>query len=73
MAKVTAKYQITIPPEVRGSLNIQPGMDIGIVKKGNDFVLVLDPINALKNTWRGRFRDRRTTDHYMDLIRGKAE
>ncbi|RJP47245.1 MAG: AbrB/MazE/SpoVT family DNA-binding domain-containing protein [Desulfobacteraceae bacterium] len=73
MAKVTAKYQITIPPEVRGSLNIQPGMDIGIVKKGNDFVIVVDPINALKNVWRGRFKDRRTTDDYMDMVRGKPE
>jgi len=28
--------------------------------------------NQLKKRWRGRFRDEKTTDEYIDEIRGKA-
>lgn len=72
MARVTTKYQITIPPEVRSSLSIHPGMDVGIVRKGNEFVLVINPIEALKKAWRGRFKGSQTTDGYINQIRGNA-
>ena len=48
MAKVTAKYQITIPPEVRTELDIVPGCEVDIRKKGSHYVLVVDPIAELK-------------------------
>jgi AbrB family looped-hinge helix DNA binding protein len=73
MTKVTAKYQITIPPAVRNELGIVPGSQVEIARKGNDFVIVVDPIDQLKKSWRGKFKGDETTDGYMDEIRGKVE
>lgn len=70
MSKVTQKYQITIPVAVRKSLGIIPGGEIDIVKKGSDFVLRVDPIDGLKKIWRGRFKDKKSSDAYMTEIRG---
>ena len=28
MSKVTAKYQVTIPPRIRAALNIMPGIEV---------------------------------------------
>lgn len=72
MSRVTAKYQITIPPEVRKDLGIIPGTDVGITRKGDKYVLIVKPINELKRKWRGRFKGGMTTDEYMNDIRGKA-
>jgi AbrB family looped-hinge helix DNA binding protein len=71
MSRVTAKYQITIPPEIRKELGIMPGTDIGIAKKGDKYVLILNPVIELKKRWRGRFKDSKTTNEYMNEIRGK--
>ena len=73
MTKVTAKYQITIPPAVRRELDIVPGSQVEIVKKGNDFVLLVNPIDHLKKSWRGKFKGAETTDEYINEIRGKAQ
>lgn len=73
MAKVTAKYQITIPPEVRKELGIVPGSEVQISREGESFVLVVNPIEELKKTWRGRFKGGEATDDYLNTIRGKAE
>ncbi|MBI4377974.1 MAG: AbrB/MazE/SpoVT family DNA-binding domain-containing protein [Nitrospinae bacterium] len=72
MSKVTAKYQITIPPEVRKDLGIIPGTNVDITRKGDRYVLIVNPINELKRRWRGRFKDGKTTTEYMDEIRGKV-
>ncbi|MBW2176967.1 MAG: AbrB/MazE/SpoVT family DNA-binding domain-containing protein [Deltaproteobacteria bacterium] len=71
MSKVTAKYQITIPPEVRNELGIVPGNEVEIAKQGSQFILVVDPINALIKKWRGKFKGPQKTDEYMDDIRGE--
>jgi AbrB family looped-hinge helix DNA binding protein len=71
VSKVTTKYQITIPPEVRNELGIVPGNEVEIAKQGNQFVLLVDPINALKKKWRGKFKSSQKTDEYMDDIRGE--
>ena len=55
MSRVTAKYQLTIPREVRRELKITPGTEVDIARKGDKYVLVLEPINELKKRWRGRF------------------
>lgn len=73
MSKVTAKYQITIPPEVRKELGIVPGSEVDITKKGDKYVLIVNPIIELKKRWRGRFKDGKTTDEYMDEIRGRID
>ena len=73
MAKVTAKYQITIPPEVRTELDIVPGSEVDIRKEGDRYVLLVDPISGLKKRWRGKFRNMQTSDEYMKHIRGEIE
>ena len=73
MSKVTAKYQITIPPHVRKELGIVPGSQVEITKKGGRFVLVTNPIDELKRNWRGRFKGGTSCDEYMNEIRGAIE
>ncbi|CAB1074308.1 hypothetical protein D1AOALGA4SA_2127 [Olavius algarvensis Delta 1 endosymbiont] len=48
MSKVTAKFQITIPPHVRTQLGIVPGSDVDIRKEGDRYVLLVDPVAELK-------------------------
>jgi AbrB family looped-hinge helix DNA binding protein len=70
MSKVTAKYQITLPKRVRRELGIVPGAEVDIVKSGKRFVLVVNPIDSIKNKWRGRFSDGSSTSEYLDQVRG---
>ena len=72
MAKVTAKYQITIPKSVRRELSIIPGNEVDIRKEGDKYVLVVDPIADLKNNWRGKFKNKQSSDEYMDEVRGEV-
>ncbi len=72
MSRVTAKYQITIPPKVRKELGIVPGSEVDIMKKKDKYVLIVNPVVELKKKWRGKFRDEKTTDEYMNEIRGKV-
>jgi AbrB family looped-hinge helix DNA binding protein len=72
MAKVTAKYQITIPPKVRKALGIVPGAEVDITREGNKYVLVADPIAAIKKKWRGKRKDGGTTMEYLDNVRGRV-
>ncbi len=72
MSKLTSKYQITIPVDVRNSLGIVPGSEIDIIKDGDKYVLVVNPLEELKKKWRGRIKDGKTTDEYIDEIRDKA-
>ena len=70
MSKVTAKYQITIPAKLRKELGIVPGTEVDIAKEGQKYVLIVDPIRAIKAKWRGKFKDRLTTREYMNEVRG---
>jgi AbrB family looped-hinge helix DNA binding protein len=49
MSKVTAKYQITLPPKVREELGIVPGTEVDIVKEGKRYLLVVSPAGGLKS------------------------
>jgi AbrB family looped-hinge helix DNA binding protein len=71
MSKVTVKYQITIPPEVRKGLGIVPGMEVDIAKRGNKFELIVNPVKELKKKWRGKFKGGRSTDQYLEEIRSR--
>lgn len=73
MSRVTAKYQITIPLKVRKELGIVPGSEVDITREGDKYVLVVNPVEELKKKWRGRFKDGKTTDEYMDEIRGTVK
>ena len=70
MSRVTGKYQITIPMSIRKALGIVPGSEIDIVSMGDDFVLKVNPIEDLKRVWKGRFKDKKSSDEYMAEIRG---
>jgi len=71
MSKVTAKYQITIPPDVRKALSIVPGCEVDIRKDAGRYVLIVDPVKDIRKKWRGKFSDGKSTDQYIDEIRGK--
>ncbi len=70
MAKVTGKYQITLPPSVRKFLKIVPGVEVDIVKEGPHFILVVDPNSRIRKKWAGKMKDSEKTMDYIDRIRG---
>ena len=70
MSKVTAKYQVTIPLKVRQEMSIVPGTDVDIQRKGEEYVLILNPIEAIRKKWCGKFKGGLTTTEYMNEIRG---
>ena len=72
MAKVTAKYQVTIPVNVRREMGILPGTEVDIKKEGQKYVLIVDPIETIRKKWCGRFKGMPTTMEYMDEVRGKV-
>jgi len=72
MSKVRAKYQITIPVNIRNELGIVPGTEIDITKEGDKYILIVDPINEIKKKWRGKLKGGATEMDYMDEIRGKV-
>ena len=73
MSRVTAKYQITIQPDVRKELRITPGTEVDIAREDDKYILIVNPINELKRRWRGKFKGGKTTDEYIDEIRGKVD
>jgi len=72
MLRVTSKYQITIPPQVRKSLGIVPGTEVGLIRQGDQYVLVANPFEELKKKWRGKYRGRQSTDEYINEFRGPS-
>ncbi|HJT15827.1 MAG TPA: AbrB/MazE/SpoVT family DNA-binding domain-containing protein [Thermoanaerobaculia bacterium] len=52
--KVSSKYQIVIPKEVRERMKIRAGQEFQILEKGDHIVLVPDrPISALRGFAKG--------------------
>ena len=72
MSKVTAKYQVTIPVNIRKEMGIVPGTEVDIKKQGGKYVLVVDPIKQVREKWCGRFKGGITTMEYMDDVRGEV-
>ena len=72
LSKVTAKYQVTIPVKVRKEMGIVPGTEVDIQRKGRKYILVVNPIETLKEKWRGKLKAGPTTMEYMDDIRGNV-
>lgn len=70
MSKVTAKYQITLPREIRKAMNIMPGTDIVFEEKAGKFYLLknnqVDPIEK----WRGTLTLKKSTNEIMVDLRG---
>lgn len=72
MSRVTAKCQITIPVKVRKELGIVPGCAVDITKKNDKYILIVNPVVELRKKWRGKFRDEKSADAYINEIRGKV-
>lgn len=52
--RVSTKYQIVIPKDVRAKVGIKPGQEFQVVAKGNVITLVPDrPISAMRGFLRG--------------------
>ncbi len=73
MAKVTAKYQITIPKGIREEMGIFPGCDVEIRKEKGMYVLFADLKQDIRKKWRGKFKNGKTSDAYIEEIRGRAD
>ena len=70
MSKVTAKFQVTIPREVRDALNIMPGVDVGFQKEKGKFYLIKNPNADPIEKWRGALKGSKTTETIMAELRG---
>jgi AbrB family looped-hinge helix DNA binding protein len=52
--RVSAKYQVVIPKEIREGLSLRPGQEMQVIRKGNVIMLVPDrPISAYRGILRG--------------------
>jgi AbrB family looped-hinge helix DNA binding protein len=52
--RVSPKYQVVIPKEIREGLSLRPGQDMQVIRKGNIIMLVPDrPISAYRGILRG--------------------
>ena len=52
--RVSPKYQIVIPKEIREGLSLRPGQEMQVIRKGNVIMLVPDrPISAYRGILRG--------------------
>lgn len=48
--KVSSKYQVVIPEEVRESLNIQPGLEVDVIAKGGiAYIVPVKQISVLRD------------------------
>lgn len=70
MSKVTTKFQITIPPEVRMALNIMPGVHVGFRKERDKFYLIKNPKVDPIEKWRGVIQSTKTSDAFVSELRG---
>ena len=70
MSKVTAKFQITIPKEIRIALNIMPGVNVGFKEKKGRFYLIKNPNSDPIEKWRGVIREKKRTDDIIAELRG---
>jgi AbrB family looped-hinge helix DNA binding protein len=52
--RVSPKYQVVIPKEIRDGLSLRPGQEMQVIRKGSLIILVPDrPISAMRGFLRG--------------------
>jgi len=59
-AKLSSKFQLAIPKDIREQMNLKAGQQFAIITKGD--VIELAPIRSLKEA-RGSFKDCDPTNH----------
>ncbi|HVT05660.1 MAG TPA: AbrB/MazE/SpoVT family DNA-binding domain-containing protein [Thermoanaerobaculia bacterium] len=62
--RVSSKYQIVIPKEVRERHGVKPGLEMQVISKGISIILVPDrPLSAFRGILRGmpteRYREKK--------------
>lgn len=62
--KVSPKYQVVIPEDVRTSLNIKPGMDVNVMAKGG--IIYIVPVLSLSDV-RRRYKASFTKSDFKSL------
>ena len=70
MTKVTTKFQITIPKEIRAALNIMPGVKVGFKEEKGRFYIIKNPNSDPIEKWRGVIRGNKKTDEIIAELRG---
>ena len=43
-----------------------------IAKDGDKYIMIVNPIDKIRDKWRGRFKNSITTNDYMNEVRGRA-
>ena len=52
--RVSPKYQVVIPKEIREGLSLRPGQELQVIRKGNVILLVSErPMSAFRGILRG--------------------
>lgn len=52
--RVSPKYQVVIPKEIRQGLSLRPGQEMQVIRKGNVIIMVPDrPMSAFRGILRG--------------------
>lgn len=69
-SKITSKYQITLPKEVRRAMNLMPGLQVSFKAQNGRFYLVRDSDGDAIETWRGRLRSQKSSDDLVAELRG---
>ncbi len=69
MPKVTTKGQITIPQDIRNRFGFLPGIEVDILDKGNNALIVKSTKENMFLKWLGRGKPRRKKD--IDLMVNK--
>ena len=68
--KITAKYQITLPKEVRQAMNLMPGVQVAFKAENGRFYLVKDAQNDPIEKWRGKLRSGKSSNELVADLRG---
>lgn len=75
MPKLTRKYQVTVPKEVRRKLGLTAGSDVSFVVEGERCYLVPNQREPARGPsflqWLGYLRTGETTAEAMDELRGR--